>query len=218
LALAQHCDLVLLDDPTNLERFREVTRAEYFPQCYRPGVHRPGPPVDDMACDLGFVGTGFPSRVRFFEALDLRGIDTILAGNWQLLHEASPLRPFVVHKLDECLDNERAADLYRSARVGLNLYRREASQAATAAGVATGVREVEMAACGLLFLRDPRPEGDELLAMLPTFGSPEEAGEQLRWWLAHDDDREAAARKACEAVADRTFDALAARLLRLLDS
>jgi hypothetical protein len=74
-----------------------------------------------------------------------------------------------------------------------------------------------MAAVGAFFLRDPRPEGDALFPMLPTFTTPGEAADQLRWYLAHPDARETAAAKAREAVADRTFDSNAARLLRLLD-
>jgi spore maturation protein CgeB len=99
----------------------------------------------------------------------------------------------------------------------LNLYRREAHAADKADGWSMGPREVEMAACGLFFLRDPRPEGDEVLDMLPTFATPEDASEQLRWYLGHDGEREAAARKAREAIQDRTFDNHAARLLRLLE-
>ena len=74
-----------------------------------------------------------------------------------------------------------------------------------------------MAACGLFFLRDPRPESDEVFPMLPTFASPEDAGEQLRWWLAHDSEREAASAAALDAISDRTFDRNAKSLLRLLN-
>jgi hypothetical protein len=81
-----------------------------------------------------------------------------------------------------------------------------------------GPREVEMAACGLFFLRDPRGEGDEVLPMLPTFATPEDAGEELRWWLAHDTERDRVAARALEAVADRTFTRNAQSLLRVLDS
>jgi spore maturation protein CgeB len=218
LALAEHCDLVLLDDPTNMEAFQKIAPARYFPQAYRPAVHRPGDLVPDLVCDLGFVGTGFPSRVEFFEGMDLDGLDVLLAGNWQALADDCPLRSFLAHDAQDCVDNENTADLYRSARTGINLYRREASRPDLAAGVAMGPREVEMAACGLFFLRDPRPEGDEVLDMLPTFTGPQDAGEQLRWWLAHDDERAAVAEKARAAVADRTFDYLAAQLLRLLDT
>jgi spore maturation protein CgeB len=217
LKLAEHADLNLINDPTNIEAFRAIAPTQYFPQAYRPSVHHPGTPTPDLVCDLGFVGTGFPSRVEFFEALDLDGLDVILAGNWQLLDDTSPLRRYVAHDLDDCLDNADTADIYRSARVGINLYRREAQAARLSAGWSMGPRELEMAACGLFFLRDPRGEGDELLDMLPTFTGPGEASEQLRYWLARDDERQALADKARAAVDGRTFDNSAARLLRLLD-
>jgi hypothetical protein len=52
--------------------------------------------------------------------------------------------------------------------------------------------------------------------MLPTFTTPDDFGTQLRWWLAHDDARLEAADAARAAVADRTFDQNAARLLNAL--
>jgi len=217
LDLARHCDLVLLTDPVNIGDFRGVTRAAHAPHCYRPDVHHPGPADPALACDLAFVGTGYASRIRFFEAMDLTGLDVLLAGNWQQLDEDSPLRRYVATGPDDCLDNTRAADVYRSCSVGINLYRREAESPDRMQGWAVGPREVEMAAIGCFYLRDPRPEGDQLLPMLPTFHSPEQAADQIRWWLHHPDQRAAAALKARDAVQDRTFDRAAERLLRLLD-
>jgi spore maturation protein CgeB len=217
LKIAAHADLTLVNDPTNLELFRQHGQAEYFHHAYRPALHRPGTVESDLASDFCFVGTGYPSRIEFFEAMDLDGIDVLLAGNWQFTDEASPLRKWIGHDLPACCDNEDAARIYRSAKVGLNLYRREASTDELSHGWAMGPREVEMAACGLPFVRDPRGEGDELVPMLPRFTTPEEAAEQIRWLLDHDHERDALARKAREAIADRTFDAHAARLLRLLE-
>jgi len=216
LELASHCDLVLLTDPINIEDFQRVSRAAHAGHCYRPTLHSPGPVDPALACDLAFVGTGYASRIGFFERMDLAGLDVLLAGNWQQLGTDSPLHRFVATGPADCLDNAATVEVYRSMRIGINLYRREAEDGATR-GWSIGPREVEMAAIGAFFLRDPRPEGDELLPMLPTFTCPEQAAEQLRWWLAHDDQRQAAALKAREAVADRTFDNAAARLLRLLD-
>lgn len=218
LKVAEHADLNLLNDPLNIDQFRAVAPSEYMPHAYRPGLHRPGPVDPDLACDLAFVGTGYPSRITFFERMNLNGLSVLLAGNWLALAEDSPLRAHVDHELDECLDNAETVRVYQSAAVGLNLYRREVEDGSLSdAGWAMGPREVEMAACGLFFMRDPRPEGDEVLDMLPTFAGPEDASEQLRWWLAHPEERAALARKAREAVADRTFKNHAVRLLRLLD-
>jgi spore maturation protein CgeB len=218
LAVAAHADFNLVNDPTNLEKFRAVAPTEYACHAYRPSVHDFGDPKPDLASDLVFVGTGFPSRVEFFEQMapGLDGLDMKLAGNWALLDDDSPLCHHVMHEGD-CLDNTDTADLYRSAKVGLNLYRREAKENDSADGWAMGPREVEMAACGLPFVRDPRPEGDQLFSFLPTFESPEEAAEKIRWLLGHDGFRAVAREKARQAIADRTFDNHAAQLLRLLE-
>jgi spore maturation protein CgeB len=217
VALSAHADLSLVNDPTNLERFRQAGPASYQPHCYRPAVHHPGPAHPDLTSDLAFVGTGFPSRIEFLEAMDLDGLDVLLAGNWQLLEEGSPLRKHVAHDDAECLDNAQTAEVYRAARMGLNLYRREAERPELADGWAMGPREVEMAACGLPFLRDPRGEGDQVLGMLPTFTSPADASEQLRWWLNHDGWRSTVAGLARTAIADRTFTNAARSLLQQLD-
>jgi hypothetical protein len=214
LAVAEHCDVALLTDPTTLDDFRAVTKAWFQPHCYRPALHKPGPVLPQLGADLAFIGTGYPSRISFLEQMNLTGLDVLLAGNWQALDDGSPLLPFVSHGLDECMPNDRTTAIYQSMRVGLNLYRREGE---SAAGWSMGPREVEMAAAGAFFLRDPRPESDETFPMLPSFSTPQEAGELLRWWLARDDLRAAAALKAREAIADRTFDLAAVRLLKHLE-
>lgn len=215
LELAEHADLNVLNDPQNLERYPAGT--VYLPHAYRPAVHRPGPADPALRCDLGFAGTGFPSRIAFLEAMNLDDLDVILAGNWQAVNEQSPLRQHIAHSVDQCIDNADAAELYRSMRVGINLYRVEAERPEHSRGWAMGPREVELAACGAFFLRQPRGEGDEVLDMLPTFTTPEEASDLLRYWLPRESERQALATKARAAIQDRTFDNHAARLLRLLD-
>lgn len=222
LALAAHADLNLINDPTHIERFLQVAPTVYSPHCYRPTVHHPGPGDPKLAADLAFVGTGFGSRRWFFEQLHaagaLEGLDVLLAGNWQGVTEASPLRSYLASgDPEKCCDNTETAQIYRSAGMSLNLYRREFDDGGQAEGVAMGPREVEMAACGTFFLRDPRPEGDEVLGMLPRFADPGEAGDLIRWWHAHPDQRAAAAAAAREAIADRTFLQSATQLLRLFD-
>jgi spore maturation protein CgeB len=216
LDMASHSDIALLTDPTTIDEFRQVCTAVHAPHCYRPAIHHPGPVKPELAADLAFVGTGYASRIQFLEAMDLDGLDVLLGGNWQALEPDSPLHNHLAGGPDDCLDNDKTADIYRSARVGLNLYRREAERPELSTGWAVGPREIEAAACGGFFLRDPRPEGDALFPSLPTFTSPTEASELLRWFLANPAAREAAAHKAREAVADRTFDNAAAALLRLI--
>lgn len=216
LKLAGHADLNLLNDPTNVKLYEDLAPTLYCPHAYRPSVHDPGDrPAKKY--DFSFCGTGYPSRVEFFEALDLAGLDVGLAGNWMRLAETSPLRQHVVHDIAECFDNTEAVDLYRATKVGLNLYRREAEADHLIHGVTMGPREIEMAATGAFFLRDPRPEGDEVLDMLPTFTSPHEASDLIRYYASHDSEREALAEKARSAICDRTFTNHAKQLLRILD-
>lgn len=212
---AQHADLNVLNDPTNLADFNEFADTIYIPHGYDPAVHKPGPAVPEYKSDFGFVGTGFESRVQFFNACDFDGVDAIFAGNWTQA-AGTPLADRVVHPLDECFDNTDAVKLYNSTKVSANLYRKEAHRDATAEGWAMGPREVELAACGTFFLRESRPEGDELFPMLPTFDGPDDFTDKLRWWLGHDTARQQAAQAARAAVIDRTFERHAQILLRHL--
>jgi spore maturation protein CgeB len=188
-------------------------------------VHYPrsGPRDPELSCDFCFIGTGFDSRIKFFEAMDFTGIDAMIAGNfWGRLPPGSPVAKHVAIELGseaDCVDNTQTAELYRNAKTSLNLYRRESEPGhADDVAYAMGPREVEQSACLLPFIRDPRAEGDEVLHMLPRFRSPEEASEQLRWLLNHPAEREAMAVQAREAIIDRTFTASARRLLKRLET
>lgn len=205
-------DLNLLNDPTNLDKFRRYTEADYIAHAYRPELHHPrtGPLNPELNADLAFIGTAFESRIKFFHEMDLAGLDVLLGGNnWGGIEEDSPLAPFVGTGLGnpDCVNNDEAAEVYRHAKMGLNLYRQETEDGGSAEGWSMGPREVEMAASALPFLRDPRGEGDELFkGILPAFDGPGDASEKLRWWLKHDALREEAGRKAREVIADRTFE------------
>lgn len=213
LLRAQHADLNILNDPTNIDRF---PNAHYLGHRYDPAVHYRRPYKADLASDFCFVGTGFPSRAAFLEAVDWTGIDVALAGQWARVQPSSPLLPFVAHPIEHCIDNTDAMDLYGSTKASANLYRTEAERPELSAGWAMGPREVELAASETFFLRQPRPEGDELFPMLPTFDGPGDFGDKLRWWLRHDDERQEAARQARAAIEGSTFTAAAADLMRLL--
>jgi spore maturation protein CgeB len=217
LKMAAYADLALLNDPCDIEKYRQVGPAEYMPQAYRERIHYPAPPGSPLTWDLGFVGTGFPSRVAFFHQMNLGGLHVTLRGLWMDLPEDSPMRDWTALESDDCIDNTNTADLYRRSRTGINVYRTEAEDTHVGEGYACGPREIEMAACGLFFARDPRPESDELFPMLPSFSSPAEASDQIRWALTHPDQRQEAAAKARAAIQDRTFTEHAKQLLRLLD-
>jgi len=217
LKMAQYADLTLLNDPSNIGAYREIGPAEYMPHCYRPSVHYPPPPGTEPEYDFAFIGTGFPSRIRFFSQMDLAGLNVCFRGLWMDLPEDSPLRDWTATDADDCVDNTETAEIYRRSRAGINFYRREAEDAHAGEGWACGPREIEMAATQLWFAREARGESDELFGMLPSFTSPAEASDLIRWAVAHPEERAESALKARAAVADRTFTASARRLLALLD-
>jgi hypothetical protein len=216
LPRAALADIVILNDPTNLDQFRAVNpNTTYLPHAYDPDIHRPAPPTPDAASDFAFVGTGFASRVGFFEQVNWTGIDAAFAGAWQTLGEESPLRKFVAHDLDACCPNDQAATLYQSTKASANLYRKETTEGGTTTGWAMSPREIELAATGCFFLREARGEGDEVLPMLPTFTGPADFEEQLRWYLSHHEERAAAAAASRAAIEPFTFTRNARRLLEL---
>ena len=87
-AIAARADIAFINDPTNLDTFRQhQPNTFYLPHAYDPERHQRRKPSEDLLCDFGWVGTAFPSRIKFFEAVDWRGADVTLAGNWQQLPE-----------------------------------------------------------------------------------------------------------------------------------
>lgn len=229
IELAEVANLNLINDPMNIEAFQDVAPTVYLPHAYRPTVHYSADIDIPWVHDFTFVGTGFESRIEFFsQMLNRFNLDLIgdpwyrkpmmaLAGNWQNLPNGHPLVDYVIHPVPECYDNEQAAELYRSTKVGINIYRREAQRPELSFGWAMGPREVEMAACGLFFIRDPRGEGDETLSMLPRFADAGEAAELVVHYLRHDNERQKLATLAREAIAERTFHHYAGALLRMID-
>lgn len=217
LAKAPYADLVLLNDPTHLAEFRAVNpNTHYLPHAYDPDVHHRREPHPDYVSDFCFVGTGYPSRTAFFEAVDWSGIDVCLGGNWQATDESSVLRKFLAHDIAECVDNDVAVQAYSSTKASANFYRRESETPELAHGWSMGPREVELAAVGTFYLTEARGENRDVLPMVPTFEGPDDFAERLRWYLAHDDERERIAAAAQAAIAERTFANNARALLSLL--
>jgi spore maturation protein CgeB len=218
ILIAPYTDVCLINDPQNLDRFLEANpNSRYVPHAYDPARHHPQPAQDRYRSDFCFVGTGYPSRVEFFESCDFTGIDVALAGNWQDLNVDSPLHKFMAHpESGVCCPNDETALLYASTKSGMNTYRTESQRPELAEGWAMGPREVELAACGTFYLTEPRGENRAVLPMVPTFDGPADFSEKLRWWLAHDVLREQVAEDARNAIADRTFTNHARDLLATL--
>lgn len=214
LMRAQYANLNLLNDPVNIEEYAHLAPAMYMPHAYDPDLHYPGS-VNDKDISFSFIGTMFESRKTFFEDLlsrfsktELDGMKIALGGaGWDGPHlDDSFLLDYLGHPRPEAVDNLETARTYRRTKVGINFYRREAEKGHQGEGWAMGPREVEMAACGIPFLRDSRPESDEVFPFLPTFTDAESAFDLLKWYLEDDYARVNLGCKTQLAIADRTFD------------
>jgi spore maturation protein CgeB len=220
----QFADLNLLNDRCNLEDWKQLpdTTTAYMRHSYDPEVHFPADrAVTPYDSDFSFVGTAFKSRQKFFHDMKLHesGLDVTFGGNgWEhVLPEYEDILQFLGHPVDQCVDNDETARLYRLSRTGINFYRQEGESTHHGEGECMGPREIEMAASGLFFLRDHRPESDEVFGnILPAFESAEHATELLKYYVKHESLRETLATRARLAIADRTFDNAAVEAMRLM--
>jgi spore maturation protein CgeB len=53
--------------------------------------------------------------------------------------------------------------------------------------------------------------------VLPTFDSPGDASEKIKWWVAHDELREKWAGLAYDRIQDRTFDSAARKACKWME-
>lgn len=248
-ALAPLCHVVTVNDPASVapiaeacEKVGAITRVAYSPLGYMPEVHTPKAPkpsimerlrafaggdpwpgamIDAVAAhDVVFVGTGFPDRIKFLEAVDWTGIDLGLYGFWDGLDADSPLRQYI---RGDITPNPVTAALYRKARVVLNLFRVDAWRSETElvrieGGTAINPRLIEAAACGASIISEWRPEVADVFGdLIPTFKTPEECSALLRMLLVNEHLRKRQARELPKRVAGYSYHARAAELVDLLE-
>jgi len=186
LAMAARVDGCWTNERASVPDFLAVNpRAGYLPHGWHPERHYiSGQMAEGVpAHDVVFVGSGFPERITWFNAIDWRGIDLGLYGTWKALGLNRQLRACV---RGEQVSNEYAAALYRRAKIGLNLYRtpRATSAEPPRQGESLSPRAYELAACGAFHLSDDRAEVHEIFGdLVPTFRTPAEAERLIRRWL-----------------------------------
>jgi len=207
---AERCNVVFTGDRTAIEIFRQYCERIYY---WRPAVDRDRhfvlPDISDVpAHDVVFVGTGFIERINLLRGIDWRGIDFGLYGNWSLLGSRNWLRRHVTGGLTA---NEKAVALYHKAKIGLNLhrtskeYKRDTKHVSGAETI--NPRCYELAAAGCFFITDWRAEMDDVFGdLVPTFKTAEEAESLIRYYLEHDDEREAIAKQLPDLMEHETFD------------
>jgi spore maturation protein CgeB len=215
---ARHYDVVFTNDKNATHLFDKP--AHYLPAAYNPAVHTADGERASVAPDVFFVGSGFAERKDLFDGVDWTGIDFTLVGTlWDGDADAQTV-------LSRLMGNTTAATYYRAARVNLNHHRTTTTYHSgqhIAAGVAysLGPRAYEIAACGgFQLMDDSRPEARDVFGTsLATYraGDSADLERQVRYWLAHPDERERRAAEQHAAVQPHTWQARAERILTVLD-
>lgn len=209
--IAQYIDAAWTMERASVGAFARVCpRVHYLAHAWHPLKHSPSLPLSDVAAhDVVFVGTGWPERSQFIGAIDWTGINLGIYGpDWRL-----PKALRACHT-KAAVDNARVADLYRAAKIGLNLHRSimafslDPGLPHLAPGVAESAnpRAFELAACGAFHLSDARAEVIERFGdAVPTFRTPAEAEALIRSYLADDDARARIQRRLPALVAEDSW-------------
>ena len=218
---------------TSVERFRAVVdggRAFYLPMAFNPELHAPGPRQRDKAADVVFVGGGYPERQRLLDGVDWTGIRHVRQGTlWHLDLEAEHGARGMgraVRYAEGSIPNSETTHWHRSAAISLNLHRRMTyvehleRQVAPGAAESLGPRAYEIPAVGGFMLSDDeRPELRDVYGeSAATFRAWDSADleRQIRYWLAHPDERERRAAAQRAAVLPHTWTARARVVLETL--
>ena len=187
--IAREADLAWTHERDALAALRSVQPETYYlPHAWLPSRHGADVVLPEMpAHDVVFVGTDFKERTDLLEAVDWRGIDLGLYGNWGSLKRRSPLTRFV---REQFISNAHTAALYRRAKIGLNLYRTTTDFSGRPLdGTPTSLnpRAYELAAVGAFSLSHARAEvAEKFGALVPTFATATELEELIRTWIRDD--------------------------------
>jgi spore maturation protein CgeB len=206
--LAPLYDYCFINDKVSLPLWRQTNpHTFYLPHSFDPERHHPDGDAP-KEFDVMFIGTGFPTRRRFFEKVDWDGINPKFLGYWPNTPARAPIRRWLDFRI---VNNAETVSLYQRSRIGLQLHRQDKSY--WEKGVITpdsaysiGPRSYELAACGVFQLSDERPELREVFGdSVPTFRTPAELGDLIRYYLAHEGEREEMAMRQRESVQLCTF-------------
>ncbi len=214
---AAHYDVVFTNDKNATHLFGKP--AHYLPAAYNPAVHRTDGPRAANAPDVFFVGSGFEERKALFAGVDWTGIDFRCSGTlWDGNADTDTI-------LSRLMDNEQAATYYRAAKINLNHHRttkdyHSGQHLPNGAAYSLGPRAYEIAACGgFQLIDDSREEAQEVFGTsLATYraGDSADLERQVRFWLAHPQERTTLAAAQCAAVHSHSWTARAGVVLDTL--
>jgi spore maturation protein CgeB len=232
--LAPHYDYWFTQERTAVPALQAAMpnhHAFYLPMAYNPETHQPAPIDVGMHADVVFVGGGYPERKQLLDAVDWSDIDLVKLGTlWDvdipaIRAEQLELGSFA-RKTDlgkNSIPNTETSAWHRSARIALNMHRQMTfieCDRPIGKAESIGPRAYEIPAVGGFCLSDDeRPELFDVYGdSAATFKAWDAADleRQVRYWLSHDDEREAKQRAQFEAVQPHTWTARASQILETI--
>lgn len=201
------CTVFTNDAHSAFERGWHLLPPAFDPQYHRTEHVTPDP---DTACDVLIVGTGWPERQAFLEAVNWEGIDLRIYGVWPGLID-NPSSPLHKHFHPMLVDNTIIASIYASAKVNINFHRN------SKVAITPGPRVFELAACGAFQVSDSRSGLVEMFGdSVPTFVTPGELEDLIRHYLPLESERRKLAGFACKRVRNETFDHRVADMMTVI--
>jgi spore maturation protein CgeB len=207
-SLAAVVDVVWTNERSSLENIWICNPNTYYlPHAFDPAKHNTEIESDMPEHDVVFVGTGFQERVDLLEGVNWDGIDLGLYGTWDLINSRSQLKQYV--RAEE-IDNEKAAALYRKAKIGINLHRTSKGFGSHAPRIVNAEslnpRDYELAACGCFFISDYRAELSDIFGdMVPTFSNSADMEKLIRIFLEDEKKRKSIAAMLPRCVRGHTW-------------
>ena len=188
---AQAYDLVMSANPL-VERYHQYQiAAEYYPSVYPASSFRASGENRDKRHDVSFIGTvrGKAGRETGIAALERAGIAVTLHG------AGTPNGP---------ISAEEAVSVYRRSRINLNFTGTARSPLAPGQVIMDRVRSVKgrcskIALCGSFMLSEYAPGIERLFDVgseIDVFRDAEELVDKVRYYLGHEEVREAMAARA----------------------
>lgn len=203
-----HVALAFANDKSSVGPLSGFCPVIYLPHSYDPAVHHNGLGDEDYETDVYFCGTLFPDRLEQFGDLFSD------RDHFQTEFDAYITGPTNYRGGIEVIENAENAMWYRSTDIALNHHRVwmgdfQVNEGTLPPGVAWSInpRAYEIAACGAFQLcDDQRPELEEVFGdSVATYSSKATMLDKIRYYLAHDAEREQMAAMAHERVKDCAF-------------
>lgn len=208
-------DLVLVNDPYHGAQWRELgaPKVACLPYCAIDAEYHVPQPITDVPneylCDVGFVGTLVPSHLYSERVATLERLRDFDLGVWSM-HEVPPtlaphFRGYAV--------GEDMLQVLSSIKICVNTH-------GNTMRYGVNLRLFECAALGCFQIVDDRPGVSRNFTIgehLVSFSDHEDLREKVRYYLAHDDERQRMAEAArAHVLAHHRYDQRVARILELL--